>query len=83
MNQKIAIWKRKLAKEKLRQQMKIWDRLKQTHPKKRVLRGSWSTIAYDDFNTFALDSDLEEKLVKEMAAEIDREILNTIMGKIK
>ena len=31
MNNKVEIWKRKLAKEKLKQQNKLWEELKRDH----------------------------------------------------
>ena len=62
MNPKVEIWKRKLLKEKLKQQAIMWDRLKRTEPHP----------AFYDFN---LEAEIAKSLGEQMAREIDSDIL--------
>jgi len=70
MNQKIEIWKRKLAKEEWKKKKAVWDRLKQAHPPKKV----------DGYPEWLINN-----LAKEMQNEIDKDILEqlTNIGIIK
>jgi len=62
MNQKIAIWKRKLAKEEWKKKAAVWDRLKQDAPKKVNGYPEW----------------LINNLANEMQNEIDKDILEQL-----
>jgi len=66
MNNKIQIWKRKLAKNHRKQQQVMWDKLKQVHKPK-----------YDSFGS---TDALARVMAKQIADEIDAEIIATLKG---
>lgn len=85
MNNKVEIWKRKLAKEKLKQQMKMWDALTKDHS-----RPKWQDFTFDmDVNSMfpqsidTFSSKVHDDLAKEMAKQIDDDILKAILGDSK
>lgn len=82
MNNKVEIWKRRLAKNKLKQQMEMWERLKRTQPKVRKLKAGWSIDEMQDINSI-FSTDIENVLAKVMAEEINKEILNSLKGQFK
>ncbi len=79
MNNKLEIWKRKLAKNKLKQQMAMWDRLKQTHPKYRKLNAKWTMDEFTELESM-FGMDLENEMADILAKEIDKEILKSLTG---
>jgi len=76
MNQKVTIWKRKLAKERLRkEQEEIWNKLKQTYPTIRKLRAGWTIEEFADIEAHH-GIDLEQELADILREEITKELLN-------
>ena len=84
MNNKIEIWKRKLAKEHHRQQMQIWDRLKYEQTfNSEITRfaSAWSSVNVD-FSS-AVDDEIGASLAKMLLNEIDKEILQSLTNDSK
>ena len=81
MNKRVEIWKRKIEKEKRRQQKLMWDRLKDTTPPKRMLSAQWKIEDGEMSSMFGLD--VEKELADILAKEIDAEILKSLLGENK
>ena len=79
MNNKVQIWKRKLAKEQHKQQMRMWDRLKyeQTFNSEIPRFSSAWTMGSTDFS-FKIEDGVAADLAKMLTDEIDKEILQSL-----
>ena len=79
MNRKLAIWKRKLAKEECKLKQKMWDRLKYIKPEHKPLNDFTFKSTYMD--TF-YDPEIEDQFAKMISETIDDEILKTLQDSI-
>jgi len=82
MNNKVQIWKRKLAKEHCKQQMRMWDRLKY-EPNITIERFTSSWKITDTQLKYGIEDDVADDLAKMISDHIDKEILQSLTNDSK